>query len=129
MKASSKFTFTTDRIEPYIPDWRGVKEEDFNDTETEISAKGEAMLMGGISFERKYGIDNDLNPYYQDITHFSGIAGRYSFSAKKKDDQCDNKEADSELNGENPQLIILKPFDIEGEKVYLFKQNDIKKEL
>ena len=32
MKASSKFTFTTDKIEPYIPDWRGVKKEDFNDT-------------------------------------------------------------------------------------------------
>ncbi|MBL4745916.1 MAG: hypothetical protein JKY08_06085 [Flavobacteriaceae bacterium] len=135
MKVSSKLTFTTDWIEPYIPEWLGAKVEDYISKDAKINAKGEAMLMGGISFERKYGIDNDLNPYSQDITHFSGIAGRYSYLLKKDEGEktdWQNEEENNtnfELKGENPQLVILKPFDIEGEKVYLFKKDDIIKGL
>ncbi|PKV49419.1 hypothetical protein ATE84_1443 [Aquimarina sp. MAR_2010_214] len=143
VKVNSKFTFTTDWIEPYIPEWLGVKESDYKkgQAKTRMGVDGnvEAMLQGGISFERKYGIDNDLNPYYQDITHFSGIAGRYSYSLKKdekdENDWEDEEEKNSEnkdkksfeLKGENPQLVLMEPFDIESKKVYLFKQEDLTK--
>lgn len=139
VKVSSKFTFTTDWIEPYIPEWLGAKASDYQSdqakTKIGVDGKAEAMLQGGISFERKYGIDNDLNPYYQDITHFSGIAGRYEYSLKvdERDDNAlpsaknQSKKQDFELKGENPQLVILEPFDIEGKKIYLFKKEDVVK--
>ncbi len=140
VKVSNKFTFTTDWIEPYVPEWLGAKESDYKKekAKTKIGIDGsvEAMLQGGISFERKYGIDNDLNPYYQDITHFSGIAGKYEYSLNVdeeagkdwEDKEEDNKDKpDFELKGENPQLVLMEPFNIESKKVYLFKQEDVTK--
>ncbi len=137
VKASNKFTFTTDWIEPYIPEWLGVTANDYKSskakTRINIEGEAEAMLQGGISFERKYGIDNDMNPYYQDITHFSGIAGRYKYSLKASKEDEDvlpsskeqKNKSDVELKGENPQLIIMEPFDIESKKIYLFKKEDV----
>ncbi|SDF00884.1 hypothetical protein [Cellulophaga baltica] len=136
VKASSEFTFTTNWIAPYVPEWLGAElKETAVKTEIGVDGKAEAMLQGGISFERKYGLDNEGGPFSQDFFNFSGIAGNYDYNVKidrkgkKRSSSKKEKKSDIELKGGKPDLIILKPLNFPSKINYLFNLQDIKKGL
>ncbi|OWW24521.1 hypothetical protein B4Q04_14485 [Zobellia sp. OII3] len=137
VKASSKFTFTTNWIAPYMPEWLGTEiKQAAVETRIGVDGKAEAMLQGGIAFERKYALDNEGRPYSQDLLLFSGIAGNYEYNVKfdrKDEDNFPSHKSekedklDVELKGGNPDLIILEPFSFPTEKTYLFELENIVK--
>ena len=129
--------FMTNWIAPYIPNWLGVTEEDFKTKAAQTSIEGKAMLMGGISFELKYGCDTHLGPYMQEYTHFSGIAGKYSLRVKRKRAKEDKdiivqNEMSDNTQSKNPEkeapmveFILMEPRTIGGAKRYLLTKEGI----
>ncbi|MEA9413735.1 hypothetical protein [Flavobacterium sp. PL02] len=113
------YTIKTDWIMRYAPDFiKGVVPV----IDHEAKAEGQAEIHGSLFFERKYTFENP-KAYYVDNVIFSGIAGTLSGSAEiKKDDEGEKikRTAITET-----QFILMEPYVVKGEKVFLFDDNII----
>ncbi|MBF7092008.1 hypothetical protein IUY40_10705 [Flavobacterium sp. ALJ2] len=115
------FTIKTDWIMRYAPDFiKGVVPV----IDKEAKVEGQAEIHGSLFFERKYTYKKPKS-YYVDNVIFSGIAGTLSGSVKMKDNGKTPKTKKSEIT--ETQFILMEPYVVKGEKVFMFDDDIINK--
>ncbi|MDQ8011028.1 MAG: hypothetical protein REI96_01165 [Flavobacterium nitrogenifigens] len=88
----------------------------------EAKAEGQAEIHGSLFYERKYFFKKPQS-YYVDNVIFSGLAGSFSGSMEKRDKN--KTEKGTNISIPNTTFVLMEPYVIKGEKIYLFEKETI----
>ncbi|PWB22093.1 hypothetical protein, partial [Flavobacterium sp. HTF] len=118
-KLKAGYHIKTEWIMRYAPDFiQGVVPVIDHETKVE----GQAEIHGSLFYERKYFYENPKS-YYVDNVIFSGIAGSFSGSVEKRDKNKTDKNSDKSIP--NTSFVLVQPYVVKGEKIYLFEKETI----
>jgi len=121
-KLKAGYHIKTDWMMRYAPDFiKGVVPV----IDREDRAEGQAEIHGSLFYERKYFYEKP-RAYYIDNVIFSGIAGSFSGSAKMKKNKPNGKKNKS-ITIPKTNFVLIEPYVVKGERIYLFEKNTIDK--